>query len=148
MEAQWHADRSTLRALMHTRPDLPLTEMARRVGRSSPWAKKWAQRLRAAPPHDLAVLRSRSRAHTAPYPTWDPLVLRRIEQLRLHPPEGLHRVPGPKALLSYLPRDVALQASGCPLPRSTSTRWKLLTRLGLLVEKTAVKHREEPLCDP
>jgi transposase InsO family protein len=148
MEAQWQADRSALRDLLQTRPDLTLKEMAKRVGRSYGWAKKWAKRLSAASPDDLAVLVSHSRAHKTPYPTWDALVKRRIEQIRLLPPEGLQRTPGPKAIAYYLPRDAELQARGCQLPRSTSTIWKLLTQLGLIATDSSVKHRQEPLHEP
>ena len=148
MEAQWQADRSALRELLRSRPDLSLKQIAVLVGRSYDWTRKWAKRLNAAPAHDVHVLISQSRARKTLPPTWDPLVLRRLEQLRLHPPEGLRRTPGPKALLYYLPRDAALQARGCRLPRSTSTIWKLLTRLGLIAREPVIKHREEPLHDP
>jgi hypothetical protein len=148
MEAQWQADRSALRDLLQTRPDLALKEMAKRVGRSYGWAKKWAKRFSAASADDLAVLVSHSRAHKAPYPTWDALVFRRIEQIRLLPPEGLQRTPGPKAIASYLPRDTELQARGCRLPRSASTIWKLLTQLGLITTDPLVKHHQEPLHEP
>ncbi len=94
MEAQWQADRSLLRDLLRTRPDLSLKQIAAQIGRSYSWAKKWARRLAAAPPEDLEVLHSRSRARKRPPPGWDPLVLRRIEQIRLFPPEGLQRTPG------------------------------------------------------
>lgn len=135
MEAQWQADRSALRELLHTRPDLTLKQMAALLGRSYDWARKWAKRLATAPPDDVPVLSSQSRARKTPPPIWDSLVLRRIEQIRLHPPEGLQRTPGPKALLYYL-------------PRSTSTIWKLLTRLGLLATDPPVKHRQEPFHEP
>ena len=148
MEAQWQADRSALRELLHTRPDLTLKQMAALLGRSYDWARKWAKRLATAPPDDVEVLSSQSRARKTPPPTWDSLVLRRIEQIRLHPPEGLQRTPGPKALLYYLPRDTELQAQGCRLPRSTSTIWKLLTQLGLLAADPPIKHRQEPLHEP
>src|SRR5258708_37531018 len=105
MEAEWQADRSALRDLLYTRPDLSLKEIARRLKRSYTWAKDWARRLAAAPVDDLDVLHSRSRARRTPPDDWDPLVLRRIEPMRLFPPEGLQRTPGPKALLYYLPRD-------------------------------------------
>src|SRR5258708_10543022 len=148
MEAEWQADRSALRDLLHTRPDLSLKEIARRLKRSYSWAKDWAKRLAAAPPDNLEVLISRSRArHTQP-PDWDPLVLQRIERMRLFPPEGLQRPPGPKALLSYLPRDAELQQRGCRLPRSTTTIWQLLKRLGLLADTPLPTHKEEPLCEP
>lgn len=79
---------------------------------------------------------------------WDPLVLRRIEHIRLFPPEGLQRTPGPKALLYYLPRDTELQQRGCRLPQSTGTVWKMLKHLGLLVQQPPLIHKEEPLCEP
>src|SRR5258708_5263426 len=99
MEAQWQADRSALRDLLRSRPDLTLKQMAALLGRSSDWARKWVRRLATAPPDDVQVLSWQSRARKTPPPTWDALVLRRIEQIRLHPPEGLQRIPGPKALL-------------------------------------------------
>ncbi len=40
MEAQWQADRSLLRDLLRTRPDLSLKQIAARIGRSYSWAKK------------------------------------------------------------------------------------------------------------
>jgi transposase len=99
MEAQWQADRAALRELLHTRPDLSLKEIAQRLHRSYNWAKDWAKRLASAPADDLDVLRSRSRARHTPPQQWDPMVLRRLEHIRLWPPEGLQRTPGPKALL-------------------------------------------------
>ena len=94
MEAEWQADRSLLRDLIRTRPDLSLKQIAAQIGRSYGWAKKWARRLAQAPPEDLEVLHSRSRARKTPAASWDPLVLRRVEQIRLLPPEGLQRTPG------------------------------------------------------
>src|SRR5262245_17351396 len=132
MEAEWQADRALLRDLIRTRPDLSLKQIAARIGRSYSWAKEWARRLATAPPDDLEVLHSRSRARKTPAPGWDPLVLRRVEQIRLFPPEGLQRSPGPKTILYYLPRDEHLREQGCRLPRSTRTVWKLLRQLGLL----------------
>jgi hypothetical protein len=99
MEAEWQADRARLRDLIRTRPDLSLKQIAVEIGRSYSWTKKWAKRLSHAPPNDLEVLHSRSRARKTPPPDWDPLVLRRVEQIRLFPPEGLQRTPGPKAIL-------------------------------------------------
>lgn len=77
MEAQWQADRSALRELLSSRPDLSLKEIARRLHRSYSWAKDWAKRLATAPASDLEVLHSRSRARHTPSQDWDPMVLRR-----------------------------------------------------------------------
>lgn len=144
MEAEWQTDRSALRDLIHSRPDLSLKQIAAQLGRSYSWGKRWAKRFAAAPPDDLEVLRSHSRARKTPFPDWDPLVLQRIEQIRLFPPEGLQRTPGPKAILYYLPRDEQLHDHGCRLPRSTRTIWKLLARLGLLAADSARQHQPEP----
>jgi transposase InsO family protein len=148
MEAEWQADRSSLRELIQSRPDLSLKQMAVRLKRSYAWAKKWARRLATAPPDDVEILHSRSRARKTPSPDWDPLVLRRIEQIRQIPPEGLQRTPGPKAILYYLPRDDQLQKLDCPLPHSTRTVWKLLRRLGLLGADPPKKPEPEPLHAP
>jgi hypothetical protein len=148
MEAQWQADRAALRDLLLTRPDLTLKAMVTRLGRSYSWGKKWAKRLAQTSVNDVSVLHSPSRARKTPFAPWDPLVLARIEQIRIAPPEGLQRTPGPKAILYYLPRDVQLHERGCRLPQSTSTIWKLLTRLGLLAAASPVKHQPEPLREP
>ncbi|HLZ58106.1 MAG TPA: hypothetical protein VKR06_14290, partial [Ktedonosporobacter sp.] len=58
------------------------------------------------------------------------------------------RTPGPKAILYYLPRDQELVERGCRLPRSTSTLWKRLRKLGLLMADPVVKHRPEPPREP
>ncbi len=68
MEAEWQADRSLLRDLLRTRPDLSLKQIEARIGRSYSWTKKWARRLAAAPPEDLEVLHSHSRARKTPAP--------------------------------------------------------------------------------
>ena len=148
MEASWQADRSQLRDLIQTRPDLSLKEMARRVKRSYTWAKDWAKRFKTAPPQDLEVLHSRSRAPHTPPEEWDPLVVRRIEQIRLHPPEGLQRTPGPKAVLYYLPRDPELKEKGCQLPKSTSTVWRILTKLGLIASEPVIVAQEGSFYEP
>lgn len=148
MEAEWQADRSSLRELIQSRPDLSLKQMAARLKRSYAWAKKWARRLATAPPDDVEILSSHSRARKTPFPEWDPLVLRRIEQMRLIPPEGLQRTPGPKAILYYLPRDDQLRMLDCSLPRSTRTVWKLLRHLGLLESAPPKKSEPEPLHAP
>src|SRR5215470_9944818 len=108
MEAQWIADRAALRSLSQQHPDWTQQELALCIGRSRRFVKKWLKRFRQAPPDDLAVLHSRSFARKTPPPTVHPRVIERIVELRESPPEHLQRVPGPKALLYYLPRDAEL----------------------------------------
>ncbi len=139
MEEEWMRDRALLRDLLCQHPQTSPQELARLTGRSVSWVKKWRQRLEAADPQDPAVLCSRSRAHHAPYFRWDRRVIQRIVELRLAPPEHLQRVPGPRALLYYLPRDPTLQATHLQLPRSSRTIWKILHTTGCLVS-----HFKEP----
>lgn len=148
MEAEWMAKRAQLRELLHTRPDLTLKEQASYLGYSYGWAKKWKKRLVQAPPDDHDVLRSQPRRnHVEPY-QWDPLVERRIEQMRLVPPKGLRRTPGPVTLLIYLPEDEELIAKGCRLPKSSRTVWNILKRLGLITRAPQISHEPLPLADP
>jgi len=143
MEEEWMRDRARLRDLLMQYPDWRVQDYAQAVGRSISWVKKWRKRLGEADPRDPQVLLSCSRAHHAPYPSWDPRVEERLVEMRQAPPEHLHRVPGPRALLYYLPRDEELQALHVPLPRSTRTVWKILHKHGCILERSIPK--KQPL---
>jgi hypothetical protein len=99
-------------------------------------------------PHDSSLLCSRSRAHHAPYFCWDIRVTLRIVEMRFSPPENLKRVPGPRALLYYLPRDPELQAAQVPLPRSSRTIWKILHTTGCLVPRSKEPPHPNELREP
>jgi hypothetical protein len=129
-EADLVADRVHLRKLLHEHPDWPRQEDAEQIGRSLGWVKKWVKRLREAAPTDEAVLWSRSSARQHPPPRTSQQAIERILEIRDHPPEHLHRTPGPRAMLSYLGRDKTLQASGGLVPRSTRTIWHILCAHG------------------
>jgi hypothetical protein len=105
MEVQWICDRTALRRLIRQHPLWTNPQYAQAVGRSLSWAKKWKVRLNQAPADDLQVLLSRSRAHHAPSHHWDLRVIHRLGEMREEPPEQLQRIPGPKTLLYFLPRD-------------------------------------------
>ena len=128
MEEQWYVDRYKLRKLRQEHPNWGRRELARRIGRSLSWVKKWIRRLREASPDDDEVLKGRSRARKQPPPKTAPEVEQRILEIRDEPPENLRRVPGPLAILYYLHRDENLKAQGYHLPRSTRTIWELLDR--------------------
>ena len=88
---------------------------------------------------DLAEL-----PHHAPSFRWDMRLTQRIVEMRLSAPENLQPVPGPRALLYYLPRDPALQAAQVPLPRSSRTIWKILHTSGCLLSRSKEPpHRNE-----
>ena len=133
MEEEWMRDRALLRDLLQKTPQASPRELAQAIGRSVSWVKKWRKRLTEGDPHDPHLLCSQSRAHHAPYFRWDIQVTKKIVEMRFSPPENLKRVPGPRALLYYLPRDPELQAAQVPLPRSSRTIWKILHTTGCLI---------------
>ncbi len=136
MEEEWMRDRAFLGDLLRQHPQASPQELARMTGRSVSWVKKWRKRLAEGDPHDPSVLCSRSRAHHAPYFHWDDRLTQRIVEMRFSPPENLKRVPGPRALLYYLPRDPEVQAAQIPLPRSSRTIWKILHTTGCLLPRS------------
>jgi hypothetical protein len=98
MEAQWQADRAMVRTLLRTQPQWTQRDYAESVGRSVAWVKKWMQRLRAAPPNDVAVLRSQSRARKHPPLKLNQAVMDRLLEIRSAPPAPITRIPGPKTI--------------------------------------------------
>src|SRR3712207_5468340 len=102
MEEQWVVDRCRLRELLRRHPDWSQRALARELGRSLGWVKKWCRRLRDAPPGDESVLRGQSRARKHPPPRVSQAVVERILAIRDQPPAHLQRVPGPRAILYYL----------------------------------------------
>jgi Integrase core domain len=148
MEEEWYADRAALRVALRERSRAPAPRLAREVGRSVSWVKKWRRRLRAAAPDDEEVLHSRSRARKRPPPAVDPRAVDRLLELRDHPPANLQRVPGPKTLLYFLGRDPELRAAGVAPPRSTSTVWALLRRHGRIPPRRPHHHEPVDLPEP
>ncbi len=141
-------DRALLRDLLQKTPQASPRELAQATGRSISWVKKWRKRLTKGDPHDPSVLCSRSRAHHASYFRWDERVIRRIVEMRFAPPENLKRVPGPRALLYYLPRDPELQGAQVPLPRSSRTIWKILHTTGCLLPRSKEPPHPNDLREP
>jgi hypothetical protein len=146
MEEAWIADRAALRALLRAHAGWSHPQLAREIGRSVSWVKKWRQRLRAAPADDTAILWSRSRARHTPPPKTHPLVVERLLALRDDLAATLHRTPGPRALQYYLAQDADLVARGLTPPRSTRTIWQILRTYGCILPR--VPRRKEPLDRP
>jgi hypothetical protein len=146
MEAEWFAERAALRCLARQHPNWTQAELEATLGRSRAWVAKWLARLKTAAPNDVTVLQARSCARHTPPPSTPQAVVERILALRDEPPEHLRRVPGPRALLYYLPRDPQALALGVPLPRSTRTIWKVLRAHGRIA--TDLPRRRQPLVRP
>jgi hypothetical protein len=126
MQERWIADRAMLQQLLQKHPEWTQQELADWVGRSLGWVKKWAKRLREAPPGDTKVLFGKPFGRKKPSPPTDPEVVKRILSIRDAPPEDLKRTPGPRAILYYLSRDPQLQQHAKSFPHSTRTIWKIL----------------------
>jgi hypothetical protein len=66
MEAHWIAERTALRCLARHHPEWTQEELARCLGSSRSWIKNRLGRLNQAPPDEVTVLHSRSRARHMP----------------------------------------------------------------------------------
>lgn len=128
MEEEWIVDRSKLRGVWFEHPNWSRKKMAKEVGRSEAWVRKWLKRIRQAPLEDREVLNGRSRVpHKLP-PSIAEEVVNKILDIRDHPPQQLGRVPGPLTIMYYLSKEPALIDKGAKLPSSTSTVWKILDK--------------------
>ncbi len=136
-EAQLIVKRASLRWLAQQHPTWTHQELATALSKSLGWVKKWLKRLREAAPTDVMALHARSRARTTPPASiaQQTLVVQRILEMRENPPENLHRVPGPEAIMYYLHRDPELQKAEVRLPRSQTTVWKILRMLGCIAQE-------------
>jgi hypothetical protein len=79
---------------------------------------------------------------------WMSALAQAILDIRDQPPENLGRVPGPKAILSYLPRRAELVQAGLSLPRSTRTIWKVLRRNDRLPQERQRKKKPQERAFP
>lgn len=151
MEAQWIADRQHLQQLLQIQPEWTRQDFAEATGRSLGWVKKWLKRLRAAPPDDTSVLRGRSCARKTPPPRLTQAVIARILAIRDQPPQGLGRMPGPKAILYYLNFEASTTLAGERLPRSTRTICLVLRQHQRIASRPPRRHRAcdrtEPLTE-
>lgn len=126
MEEQWIVDRSRLREVWLDHPEWSKRQLAKAVGRSKAWVKKWLKRIRSRPLEDQEILQGESRARKRPPSGWSEKVVNQILEIRDHPPEKLGRIPGPLAILYYLHQDQNLNQAGLLIPHSTRTIWKIL----------------------
>jgi hypothetical protein len=140
--------RDYLRQLHREHPTWSLRHLARETEHCLNWVKKWLARFKLAAPDDERVLWGLPTTPKTPPPPPDPLLLNRIEAMRETPPGDLKRTPGPKTLLYYLARDPLLLEKGITPPRSTSTVWRYLWRLGFLARPGLKKRQPLERAEP
>jgi len=128
MEEEWIVDRSKLREVWLEHPDWSRQKMAKAVGRSKAWVKKWLRRIRTAALEDREVLHGHSRLPKKLPPPIPVAVVDKVLEIRDHPPQQLGRIPGPLTILYYLKQDQSLIERGLRVPSSTRTIWKILDR--------------------
>ena len=61
MEEEWIVDRNKLRWVWFEHANWSRKKIAKEVGRSEAWVRKWLKRIRQAPLEDCEVLNGRSR---------------------------------------------------------------------------------------
>ncbi len=144
-EAELIAKRAALCCLVQQHPQWTHQDLADALKMSRSWVSKWLRRLRQADATDIMALRSHSRArHTPPASiASQPVVVSRIIEMRMEPPQNLQRIPGPEAILSFLHRDPELKKADVRLPRSQTTIWKILRQAGCIEQKR--RRRRKPL---
>ncbi len=148
MEEVWIADRSKLRELLVTQPELKTRDLVARTGRSERWVRKWRQRLAQTSPSDWQALQRRSSRPHRLRPAVDERVVEAILALRDELPARLHRVAGAPTILYYIHQDKALHGLGVRLPTSRSTVWKILDRAKRIARRAARPHEPLPLVGP
>jgi len=151
MSTSYYADRINLYWLMQQHPGWTQEEYARAVKRSKSWVGKWQGRLRHIPKEDVKELHQaaldQSRARKHPPERVDPRIETEILAIRDEPPEGLHRTPGPKTILYYLPQRLTLWESHLRLPTSTHTVYDIIKRNQRIQERSP-RHTASDLLRP
>lgn len=148
MEEQWIADRQHLRQLLVMRPEWTYQDLADATDRSVGWVKKWVKRLHGTETADVTALQSRSRARKNPPAPLSQMVIDRILEIRDQPPQGLGRIPGPKAILYYLHQEATTALAEMRLPRSTRTIWRVLRQHQRIVLTPKRTHHVTDLPEP
>ncbi len=114
-ETTLFARRCHLRFLQQRHPGWSKRRLARRLGMSEAWVRKWLARIKNAPPDDQDVLFSRSRRPKRVQCKISPELEVLVLQIRDDPPDGLKRTPGCDCIHYYLAKAEAVKTGQLPL---------------------------------
>jgi hypothetical protein len=129
-EAVWVARRLHLWRLLQAEQQPPVAQLARLVGASEAWVRKWRPRLLAAEGDDMTVFLPRSRRRkTSPRQVTEALEAK-ILHLRQTLSEQYGRRVGARNILYHLQQDSDLKRTGSFIPRSHTTVHDVLLRYG------------------
>ncbi len=94
------ADRVNLSQLLQRHPQRSTSQLAHVLSRSVSWVKKWKRLFQTASTQEEleSILRGTSCVPKHPPARVHPLLEEMILAIRDQPPEGLRRIPGPKAI--------------------------------------------------
>jgi hypothetical protein len=148
MESEWMMARARLGQLQREHPEWGSKKLKRETGYSLTWVKKWRKRLSGVEIGDDRAWQSQSRARKRSSKKVSKVVEEKIVAIRDEPPEGLGRIPGPKAILYYLQRDPELRRRKEYLPRSTRTVWEILCRHQRIYRRPPRRHQVEERPEP
>ena len=144
MTTSYYADRENLYWLHQRNPSWTQQELAQALHRSRAWVYKWLKRFEREQAQGMPlqqVLQGHSHQRKQPPERLDPFVVERILEIRDHPPEGLRRTPGPKAIVYYLPRDPLLSLYAGQLPHSSRTIYRYLKANDRIAARP-IRHQE------
>jgi transposase InsO family protein len=145
METLYYQDRLLLHKLRRQHPQWRLSELAKAVGRSVSWVKKWLKRFRQTPPEATPDFHSQSRRPKTPHTLITEAAIQAVLLIRDNPP--VNRIPGPKTIQYFLHHEPRYRAAGY-LPRSTSTIWAILEANQRIDRPAAVDHEPLSLAEP
>ncbi len=149
-EVTWVLARVDLWRLRRKHLDWSKARLARDIGMSVSWVKKWLKRFAEVPEDKVTgeMFQSRSSAPKESRVKVVAEVEDRILAIRDNPPSAVRWVPGPKTILYYLHQQTDLQKEGLYLPTSTSTVWQILDKHGRIYRPPTRKREVEPRPEP
>ena len=149
-EIEWMVDRAKLYDLKQQRPNAKAPELAKEIGRSERWARKWLTRFEKHNEEDgvSPLFCSQSRARKTSNKLVSQAVVEAILDIRDNPPDGLQRIPGPETILYYLPKHETMVDTEEYLPKSGSTIWQVLVENQRIYRRQRSERKPEPLSEP
>jgi len=131
-ESEYIFARMQLHRLLSNVPDWSDQRLARELGRSESWVRKWRQRLSQATEQHFTIYLSESRAPKTIWRQTPDVVKHVIGELRESLSERYHRKAGPKTILHDLRQRDDLKEAGYFIPQSERTIGNILNELGYI----------------
>jgi hypothetical protein len=133
METEWRIARAQLRDLLQENAHACHRELAKQLGYSVAWVRKWRKRLAQAPPGDEQVLNGQSHRPKRIPRRVSEAVEERIIELRVTLSEQYNRPVGARTIAAYLRKEAA-QWEGV-VPTSSATIWRILRRRQYILDR-------------